>query len=202
MRTDFKCIPVYSSDLGYIYNDIWTELDVGNKIWLYLFSSDFGYIYELGWMLGTAFERTYTAVNWGTYMNWVGCWKQPLNVFIQQWFWDTYMNWVGCWEETAQLWIKNMVDGHWVRHEWSLTWSSTSSNPWRVKFWSPDWANFYFLKCRRGAAAMLEMQEKKFLYSKACGPNYGSNNGTNTKEEICFKNRRRNRKTAETKGLK
>ena len=32
----------------------------------------------------------------------------------------------------------------------------------RKKFGSPDWANFYFLKCRRGAAAMLELQEKKF----------------------------------------
>ena len=44
------------------------------------------------------------------------------------------------------------------------------------------------------------MQVKIFLTSRACQLNYGTSNGTDTEEEIRFKNRRRTFKTAERKG--
>ena len=49
--------------------------------------------------------------------------------------------------------------------------------------------NLYFWKCRCGAAALIELQVKIFLDSRASQLNYDTNNGIDTEEDIRFKNR-------------
>ena len=53
-----------------------------------------------------------------------------------------------------------------------------------------------------GAAALFELQVKIILNSRASQLNCGTKNNTDTQEEIRFKNRKKNFKTAERKGLK